>query len=780
MPLHRLPEHPQIGACRSRCNAQMSLIGRSVKRLEDRPLLTGSGRFAADIAVPDMLYMRVVRSPVAFGRLTGLGIAEALAHPGTVAVWTAEDVAKIPPIGFRMTPVPGLEAYRQPVLANRQVRYVGEPVAAVFATDPYSAEDIAELVMPEIEPLAPCLDPAASPSEFAPGHSTEAAVITKAYGDLDAAFAEAHAVIALELIIGRHSGVPLETRGAIAVLEAPSGILRLYGAAKVPHYNRQALAAMLGLPLDRIHLHEGHVGGGFGIRGELYPEDVLTCAAALRLGRPVKWIEDRYEHLVAANQSRGSVHRVRAAVDEHGFILGLDDEFWFDQGGYLRTHGVTVIDLTCAMLPGPYIIPAYRSVGHVRLTNKTPCGTYRAPGRFEASFVRERLVDVIADRLGLDPVVVRHRNFIAKTAMPFRREFSVLGTDVVYDTGDYAGLLDKFLNRVEWEALRTDVARRRQDGEMVGLGLGFFVEKSGLGPFDDARITLGSDGTIEVITGAASIGQGVETVLAQICAGGLGTGLARIRVIHGQTDRIARGMGAFASRVTVMTGAAVTIAAAKLRGELLTVAGRLLQTAPDRLAVAGDRIVVCDAPGGPSLDLAAIARGAGGEPTADATFTAEHMTYPYGVHIAQVRIERDSCGIAVERFFVGYDVGRAVNPMLVEGQIAGGAAQGIGAALLEEFVYDASGQPQSVTLADYLMPTIAEIPDIEVALFEDAPTPLNPLGVKGAGEAGIAAAGAAIAAAVDDALGRSGTVRRLPITPNRLHALLAELPAAAR
>jgi CO/xanthine dehydrogenase Mo-binding subunit len=432
------------------------------------------------------------------------------------------------------------------------------------------------------------------------------------------------------------------------------------------------------------------------------------------------------------------------------------------------------------MLPGPYVVPAYRSVGHVRLTNKTPCGTYRAPGRFEASFARERLIDAIADRLGLDPIAVRHRNFIAKTAMPYRRDFSALGTDIVYDTGDYAGLLDKFLTRVGWERLRADVARRRQAGEMVGLGLGFFVEKSGLGPFDDVRITLGSDGTIEVITGAASIGQGVETVMAQICADGLGTGLDRIRVIHGQTDRIARGMGAFASRVTVMTGAAVTIAAAKLRGELLTVAGRLLQTAPDRLAVTGDRVVVRDAPGGPSLDLAAVARSTGGELTADATFTAEHMTYPYGVHIAQVRIERDSCGIAVERFFVGYDVGRAVNPMLVEGQIAGGAAQGNGASLLEEFVYDASGQPQSVTLADYLMPTIAEIPDIEVALFEDAPTPLNPLGVKGAGEAGIAAAGAAIAAAVDDALGRSGTVRRLPITPNRLHALLAELPAAGR
>ena len=265
--------------------------------------------------------------------------------------------------------------------------------------------------------------------------------------------------------------------------------------------------------------------------------------------------------------------------------------------------------------------------------------------------------------------------------------------------------------------------------------------------------------------------------MAQICADGLGTGLDRIRVIHGQTDRIARGMGAFASRVTVMTGAAVTIAAAKLRDELLRVAGRLLQTAPDRLAVTGDRVMVRDAPGGPSLDLAAIARGAG-DLTADGTFTTERMTYPYGVHLAQVRIQRDSCAIAVERFFVGYDVGRAVNPMLVEGQIVGGAAQGIGGALLEEFVYDASGQPQSVTLADYLMPTIAEIPNIEVTLFEDAPTPLNPLGVKGAGEEGISAAGAAIAATVDDALGRVGAVRQLPITPNRLHALLAELPAA--
>jgi len=268
--------------------------------------------------------------------------------------------------------------------------------------------------------------------------------------------------------------------------------------------------------------------------------------------------------------------------------------------------------------------------------------------------------------------------------------------------------------------------------------------------------------------------------MAQICADALGTGLDHIRVIHGQTDRIERGMGAFASRVTVMTGAAVTIAAAKLRSELLAVAGRLLQTSSDRLAVAGDRVIVRDAPAGPSLRLAEIAQAANGELSAEATFTTDRMTYPYGVHLAQVRIEPDSCAITVERFFVGYDIGRAINPMLVEGQIVGGAAQGIGAALLEEFVYDASGQPHSVTLADYLMPTIAEIPAIEVALFEDAPTPLNPLGVKGVGEAGISGAGAVIAAAIDDALGRPGAVRQLPVTPNRLHALLAEVPAAER
>ncbi|HEV2299931.1 MAG TPA: xanthine dehydrogenase family protein molybdopterin-binding subunit [Stellaceae bacterium] len=744
----------------------MGEIGRSARRLEDPPLLRGAGRYAADFSFPGMLCMRVVRSPVAFGRLLGVRTEAARADPGCLALWTAADVADIPPINFRLTPVPGLEPYRQRILAEGHVRYAGEPVAVVFAADPYAAEDIADRVVPEIEPSTPYLDPRE------PG--PEAAIVRKDYGDLAAAFANAHAVVSLELAVGRHSGVPLETRGAVALLEEGSGILRLHGAAKVPHYNREALARMLGLSLDRIHLHEGHVGGGFGVRGELYPEDVLVSLAALRLERPVKWIEDRFEHLMATNHSRGQFHRVRAAVDERGIILGLDDEFWLDQGAYVRTHGVTVADLTAAMLPGPYRVPAYRSVGHVRLTNKTPCGTYRAPGRFEGSFVRERLVDAIAARLGLDPLAVRRANFIPRAAMPFRREFSTLGTELVYDSGDYAGLLDKCLARIGWEKLKAEAARRRERGELVGLGLGFFVEKSGLGPYDDVRIALQSDGVVEVVTGAASVGQGVETALAQICADRLGVGLDHIRVVHGQTDRIARGMGAFASRVTVMTGSAVALAAETLHGRILAEAGRLLQTPPERLSLEADRVAMRDLPEGPSLALAALAHAAAGEIAAEATFTTDRMTFPYGLHLAQVRIDRDTCAVAVERFFVGYDVGRAVNPMLVEGQIAGGLAQGVGAALFEEFAYDESGQPMSVTFADYLLPTMAEIPAIEVAILEEAPSPLNPLGVKGAGEAGINAVGAAIAAAIDDAIGRPGAVRQLPITPQRLHARLGE------
>jgi aerobic carbon-monoxide dehydrogenase large subunit len=758
--------------------AKQKFVGRSVLRLEDRLLLTGAGRFSADISFPDQLHMRVVRSPHAHARIVAIRITETAALPGVHAVWTAADVAHIPPIDFRLTKLVGLEPYRQRVLAVDRLRYVGEPVAAVFAESAYVAEDAAELVSIDAEELPPMLDAHDAPREFVEGLSTEAAIISKGFGDADAAFRAAHTVVELDLAIGRHSGVPLETRGLIARHDRARDVLELYGAAKVPHWNRAQIARMLGRAQDSVQLYEGHVGGGFGVRGELYPEDLLVCAAALAFGRSVKWIEDRREHLLATNHSRQQTHRVRAAVDAEGRILAIDDTFFTDQGAYLRTHAATVSDLTAAMLPGPYQVPAYRAVGHVRLTNKTPCGTYRAPGRFESTFVRERLVDAIAARMGIDPVEVRRRNLITQAQMPYRRTLDTLGTEVELDSGDYAGLLDKTLLHLDWPALQRRLAQRRAAGEMVGAGLVMFVEKTGLGPRDLARVSVDGDGAVEVVTGAASVGQGVETAIAQICADALGVDYAGIRVVHGQTDRIEFGMGAFASRVTVMTGEATRIAAAKVRAKAIEVTAELLQAPADRLDVIDGRVVRIDAPDGPSVTLGEVARAlassAGGEASlcAEGWFQTDHMNYPYGVHVAVVAVDRDTGGVAVERYLVAYDIGKAVNPMLIEGQLVGGVMQGLGGALYEEFRYDDRGEPLSVTFADYLMPTAREAPPVEVLICEDAPSPLNPLGLKGAGEGGANAVGAAVAAAIDAALGMPGAVTELPMTPQRLREIL--------
>ena len=696
-----------------------SLIGESVLRLEDRPLLVGEGRFLADVSFDDEVHLRVIRSDLAHGILNGVDLTEVLAAEGVVAAWSAEEVAHVPAIAFRMTGLDELRPYCQRILAGDRVRYVGDPVAVVLAEDPYLAEDAAELALVDIEPLDPVLE-ARAPGAVAP------LTLENGYGDVDEAFAGAHRVVELRAAVGRHSGIPLETRGLLA-RPLPSGVLELHGIAKVPHYNCATIAKMLGLAPGQVVGREGHVGGGFGVRGELYPEDVLVAYAALKLNRPVKWVEDRREHLLAANHSREQAFHLRAAVDSGGVVQALDVEFFHDQGGYVRTHGATVPNLSVALLPGPYEMPAYRVRGHIRLTNKTPAGTYRAPGRYETTFARERLLDAIAVEYGLDPVEVRRRNLIPSEAMPFDRRLSTLGTRLVYDSGDYARLLDRLLDHLGYESLRESLAERRRAGELVGLGIGMFVEKSGLGPFDDVRVRRLDGGGVEVVTGAASVGQGMETVIAQICADVLGVDYGDVTVRHGQTDMIGRGMGAFASRVTVMTGVAAYLAATELV--------------------------------------------ATGKP-AEATFNTDHMTYPYGAHAAVVRVDGDTGGVAVERYVVAYDVGRAINPMLCEGQIIGGVAQGVGGALLELFSYDADGQPLATSFMDYLMPTVTEQPPVEVLLSEDAPSPLNPLGVKGAGEGGTNACGAAIAAAIDDAIGLPGAITELPATPEVVRSLI--------
>jgi len=761
--------------------APKAWIGASVERLEDRPLLTGQGRYAGDVAFPHQLHMRIVRSPYAHGKLNGIDAREARALRGVVAIWTADDIADLPPIDFREGPNEKLAPFRQPVLAEGIVRYVGEPVAAVFATDPYVGEDAAELVALDIEETEAVIDAVLPATVFAPGLTTEPTVCRQGYGDVAQAFKQAAHVIELDLSVGRHSGVPLETRGAIGRYDAARDVLELHGAAKVPHRNRESLALMLNRSPAGIHLYEGHVGGGFGIRGEIYPEDILVLAAAMRLRRPVKWLEDRREHMIAANHSRQQRHRIRAAVDKDGRLIGIDDDFFHDQGAYIRTHGTRVADTACGILPGPYRLPHFRVNAHFRLTNKTPAATYRAPGRYETNFVRERLMDAIARKLGLSRTEVRRRNLLAPEEMPYARPLVALGDEVVHDSGRYEELLDKALRRFAWDKLETQVKRRRAAGELVGLGLAMYVEKSGLGPIDGVRVHVHTGGEVEVITGGASVGQGFETVIAQVAAETLGVDYRKVRVVHGRTDRIEYGLGAHATRATVMTANATVVAAEKVRAKALDMAAQLLQAEAAALTIIDGVVSRADGSGA-SIELGQLAhhlrpasptRGER-EPAlaSDGWFTTAHMTYPYGAQLALLRIDPGTGGVTIEKMLIAFDVGRAINPMLVRGQLVGGFAQGLGGALFEEFQYDERGQPLSVTFADYLMPTAHEIPAVDVLMLEDAPSTCNPLGIKGAGEGGVAGVGAAIASAVDDALGGTGLITQIPIKPQTIKAIL--------
>lgn len=733
------------------------MIGRSVRRLEDDVLVRGAGSFVADVSLPEEVHLRVIRSNIAHGSITDIDASEALAMSGVLGVWTAEDLADLPPIDFRQIGYEALLPHRQSVLAAHTVRYVGEPIAFLVADDPYVAEDAAELVLVDLEPLEPA--------------QTEVMVLESGYGSVEDTFANAQHIIDLELKIGRHSAIPMETRGLLARRDNTTDVLELHGLTKVPHYNSATIAKMLGRAPGSVVGREGHVGGGFGVRGELYPEDVLVAWAAVELDRPVKWIEDRREHLLAANHSRDQRHRVRAAVEADGFITGIDDEFWCDQGAYVRTHGATVPSMTAAMLPGPYVVPAYRSRGHICLSNKTPSGTYRAPGRYESTFVCERVIEAVARQLALDPIDVRRRNLISPDDMPFDRKLSALGTALVYDSGDYPRLFERLLGYIDVQQLRRELADRRRDGEMAGLGVGVFVEKSGLGPYEDIHVALRPDGSVEVVTGASSVGQGVETAIAQICADDLGMDYRNVTVVHGQTDRIARGIGAFASRVTVMTGSATRLATDAVKEIARLRTAELLESNPLDLEFRAGGFGVRGQPDA-WISLPDVAAETPGGLHADATFETAHMTYPYGAHAAVVIVDEETGGVTIERYVVAYDIGKAINPMLVHGQILGGAAQGIGGALLEEFRFDEDGQPLATSFMDYLMPTASEMPDVEVILSEDAPSPLNPLGVKGAGEGGTNACGAALAAAVEDAISQPGAITELPITPERLRKLL--------
>ena len=761
----------------------MAYIGSRIKRKEDPRLLRGVGKYVGDIHRVGMVHAAILRSTHAHARISKVDTSQALRLEGVIGVLTAADMPGLKTIPMRTGRIPGLERSQQFPIATTKVRYVGDPVAVVVAASRYIAEDAIELIDVAYEAVGPVTDARQSMQAGAPQlhdavPNNIAANFQVDVGDVDGAFADCDLILEEEFSTQRHGAVPLETRGLVAEFDEGRGLLTMWGPTKMTHTNWRILSDLIGLPQSCIHFIEPEVGGGFGARGEFYPEDFLIPFAAMRFRKPVCWIEDRSENLKAMNQSRQQQHRVKIGVKRDGTIMAMDAEILFDMGGYTRTHGGVPAIAASAMLRGPFRVKNYRCNVFCVLTNKTPVGTYRSPGRYEANFVRERLLDIVAHRLNLDPADIRRRNLIRHEEMPYdlgKHPFHYM----VYDTGDFPGQFERALERIGYEKLKTTCADAKKEGRAIGVGIGCFVETSGIGPWEYARVEVDNAGKVVLYSGCNSVGQGIATALSQIVADELQVSIDDVRVVHGDTAKVPYGNGSNASRSTVMAGSAAVGASRKVKDKLLRLASSALEIDAGDLFLRDGRVVARGAPER-SLGFAEIAALALPGPalksgmtpgiSEEDFFATDKRPFPYGVHVAVVEVDRETGMITILDYLVTEDVGRKINPMIIEGQMAGGLAQGIGGALLEDFVYDEDGQPLATSFMDYLMPTVMEMPQAQFISTEDFPTPHNPLGVKGAGEGGITAAGAALANAVSNALGVE--VKKLPLRPDYILQLI--------
>ncbi len=746
--------------------------------------MQGQGAFVGNIDAPNQLWMRVVRSTVAHATIEGIDVRDAERMPGVVLVLTGDDVSELGKIPLRNvgyhSVFPDIEDYSHPVLAVEKVHYVGQPVAAVFADDPYRAEDAAEKVFVEYLECPPVLDPVEAAEDTILLHplGNVPATFDKKYGDVDRIFEEAPHVFRSEFQIGRQSGVPMEMRGCLVQPVRGHDELEFWGVVHA-HNSQRVLAAALQMSLSSIHMRHTDFGGSFGVRGGVFPEYVAAAVAARRLRRPVKWLEDRLEHMVSISHAREQVHRIEGAFDDKGRLLGLRDEVWHNHGAFLRQSEPLISDITAGMVVGPYRVPAYSAVVHAVTTNKTPLSAYRAPGRFEATFARERLLDMAANELGLDPVDIRLKNVLTKADLPWEPGLEMVSEAYRFDSGDVRDHLEKALAAADFDSWRTEAAELRAAGRLVGNGLGVLMDKSGLGLYETAVVNVDPTGRIRVLTGASSVGQGIETVIAQIVADELGSEPEEIDVFHGDTDQLPDGVGSWSSRSTVLAGGAARDAARGVIQKALRVSARLLGVGVEDLQFEGGRVHTVQ--NERSLGLPEIARlwdaptarRVGDEPglRVSGIYRDEHMNYPYGITFIQLEIDPTTGGHEIRRLFTSAEAGRMINPMTTRGQIIGAAAQGIGGALFEEFQYDAAGQPLATSFMDYLLPDAQVVPEIDVFVTEDAPTADNPFGAKGMGEVGLIAIGAAVAGAIDDALGKGARVTRLPVHPEDIYKL---------
>ena len=777
----------------------MVFVGQSLPRREDDRLLRGNAQFIADLVLPQMLHAAFVRSPAAHARIRSVDLTRAAAARGVEHVLNGADLLRLlPPVPDTQLSLPKKWTARvqhtflnpqQPLLAHDKVRHVGEAFAVVVARSRAEAEDAAALVSAELEPLPAVVDAEAALQPGSPivhdrFDTNLIGAFTIAKGDVEAVLARAPRTLKRRFHHHRYAASPLECRGVVGAYDRRSDTLTIWSSTQVVHWVRREAAGILKLPEARIRCLALDVGGGFGIKGHVYPEDLLIPFLARTLGRPVSWIEDRREHLMCSCHSRDQTHDVVVGFDDAGRIHAFRDVFIVDCGAW-NPIGAGIAYNTAVHLPGPYRIDAFAASARIAVTNKVPNAPYRGAGRPEAAFAMERIMDLVAGAVGQEPAEIRRRNMIAADAMPYSVGIPYRdGEPIIYDSGNYPRLLSGALDAVGGvEAFRQHQREERSRGRYLGLGIGCYVEGTGVGPFESASVHIDPSGKIHIASGACPQGQGMETIFAQIAADAWAVTHEDVIVSLADTAAIDMGFGTIASRSTVTVSAALHYASERLRAKVLAIGANLLECAPADLELRNGGVGIVGVPG-KELPLARIAQASrpgwdhgrpqGVDAGLDETFYFEPstVTWTSAVHAAIVAVDIETGHVTIERYAVAHDCGVVVNPMLVEGQIVGGAVQGLGGALLEEFVYDRRGEPLSVTFADYLLPTVGDVPPVQVLLTEDAPSPLNPLGIKGAGEAGVTGVGAAIAGAIDAALGRPGAVTRLPVTPQRVRELL--------
>jgi carbon-monoxide dehydrogenase large subunit len=768
-------------------------LGAPVPRNEDPRLLTGRALFVDDLELPGMLHAAFVRSPHAHARIRGIDVSAALRCEGVVAVYTAQDLGEYWKPGPLLVPPPPIAGALfnercQVPLARDKVRHAGEPVALVVAESRYLAEDAAPEVLVDYEPLPAVVDLERAVAADAPRVHDDvpgnvAARVRQARGDYAEAAKRAHRVIRRRFFYDRGTSSPIETRGVVAQWDVKADRLTVWDTTQAPVVIRDGLAVMLGLSERQVRVIAPFIGGGFGPKIMMfYPEEVLIPWAAMKLGRPVKWIEDRAEHFLATTHERGQIHDAEMALDQHGRILGVKDTFLHDTGAY-DPYGLTVpINSQCTLL-SLYVVPAYDSTFTAVFTTLPIVTPYRGAGRQHGIFVMERLLDIAARELGLDRNEIRRRNFIPPEAFPYKNEIIYQDfTPLEYDSGNYAPMLERLLELIDYERfVRDEQPRLRAQGKRVGIGVVCYVEGTGIGPYEGAKVQVQASGKVSVATGIGTQGQGHYTVFAQLVADQVGVDVRDVDVVTGDTDQFYWGAGTFASRGAVVAGSAVHEAAKVVRQKILHTAAEHFECAEADLVIENGAVSVVGVPGravklGTLAGLANPTRGAvapGTEPGLEATryFGPAIGATAAGAHAMIVEVDPDTLMIEIKRYAVVHDCGTVINPLILAGQIHGGVAQGIGNAFYEQLVFDGDGQLLNASLADYLLPTALDVPRMELEHTETR-SPLNPLGAKGAGEAGAIPGGALFAQALEDALGIE--LLEIPLSPNRLWELVTK------